>query len=178
MVEKLGPDSSEEDNLNASSILQDALDTKEYYGIICKRNNISKLLDFAVPAQEQSNVESQNAALGVLTQIISLYTDRKKEGKRKNSEDNNEEEDATVQQNSDEEGEECSLITLIAGNIPRIVSYLEQQTAQTNLLETSYDVKIVPLGSLRLKLIELMFNLIKLNKDALLMSLVETDFFG
>ena len=70
------------------------------------------------------------------------------------------------------------MITLIAGNIPRIVSYLEQQTAQTNVLETSYDVKIVPLGSLRLKLIELMYHLIKLNKDALLMSLVETNFFG
>jgi hypothetical protein len=70
------------------------------------------------------------------------------------------------------------LITLIAGNIPRITSYLEQQTAQTNVLETSYDVKIVPLGSLRLKLIELMYHLIKLNKDALLMSLVETNFFG
>ena len=70
------------------------------------------------------------------------------------------------------------MITLIAGNIPRITSYLEQQTAQTNLLETSYDVKIVPLGSLRLKLIELMYHLIKLNKDALLMSLVETNFFG
>jgi hypothetical protein len=67
---------------------------------------------------------------------------------------------------------------LIAGNIPRIVSYLEQQTAQTNVLETSYDVKIVPLGSLRLKLIELMYHLIKLNKDVLLMSLVETNFFG
>jgi hypothetical protein len=67
---------------------------------------------------------------------------------------------------------------LIAGNIPRITSYLEQQTAQTNLLETSYDVKIVPLGSLRLKLIELMYHLIRLNKDALLMSLVETNFFG
>ena len=70
------------------------------------------------------------------------------------------------------------MITFIAANIPRIVCYLEQQTAQTNLLETSYDVKIVPLGSLRLKLIELMYNLIKLNKDALLLSLVETNFFG
>ena len=70
------------------------------------------------------------------------------------------------------------MITLIVGNIPRIISYLEQQTAQTNVLETSYDVKIVPLGSLRLKLIELMYHLIKLNKDALLMSLVETNFFG
>jgi hypothetical protein len=49
-VQKLGPEWSEEDNLNASSILQDALDTKGYYGIVCKRNNISKLLDFAIPS--------------------------------------------------------------------------------------------------------------------------------
>ena len=98
----------------------------------------------------------------MLAQIISLYTERKKEAKRKNS-DENEEEDSTVQQNSDDEGEEASLVHLIATSIPRIVSYLESQTAQTNLLETSYDVKIVPLGSLRLKLIELVFNLIKLN---------------
>ena len=70
------------------------------------------------------------------------------------------------------------MITIIAGNIARIVSYLEQQTAQTSLLETSYDVKIVPLGSLRLKLIELIYHLIKLNKDAVLMSLAETNFFG
>ena len=49
-MQKLGPEWSEEDNLNASSILQDALDTKGYYGIVCKRNNISKLLDFAIPS--------------------------------------------------------------------------------------------------------------------------------
>jgi hypothetical protein len=36
----------------------------------------------------------------------------------------------------------------------------------------------VPLGSLRLKLIELLFNLMKLNKDTLLMSIIETNFFG
>ena len=58
LIDKLGPDCNEEDNLNASSILQDALDTKEYYGIICKRNNLNKLLDFATPSQEQTNVES------------------------------------------------------------------------------------------------------------------------
>lgn len=102
-MDKLGPDCSEEDNLNASSILQDALDTKEYYSIICKRNNINKLFDFAIPASEQANVESQNAALGVLTQIVSLYSDRKKEQKRKNSDE--EDEEATLHQNSDEEGE-------------------------------------------------------------------------
>ena len=52
LVDKLGPDCSEEDNLNASSILQDALDTKDYYHLVSKRNNIHKLLDFAIPHQQ------------------------------------------------------------------------------------------------------------------------------
>jgi hypothetical protein len=58
LVEKLGPGASEEDNLNASSILQDALDTKEFYNVVSKRNNVLKMLDYALPAEESSNVES------------------------------------------------------------------------------------------------------------------------
>ena len=50
LIDKLGPDCNEEDNLNASGILQDALDTKEYYGIVTKRNNLQKLIDFAIPS--------------------------------------------------------------------------------------------------------------------------------
>ena len=101
LVEKLGPTASEEDNLNASSILQDALDTKEYYNIVSRRNNVLKMLDYALPAAEDetNNVESQNAAFGVLTQLTSLYSETKKkdsEMKKKNSDD--EDEETTVQQ--------------------------------------------------------------------------------
>jgi hypothetical protein len=46
----------------------------------------------------------------------------------------------------------------LASNIPRIVSHLEGSAATPRKdLETSYDIKIVPLGSLRLKIIELIF---------------------
>ncbi len=56
LVDKLGPnDTTEEDNLNASSILQDALDTKEYFAIISQRANILKLLEFAIPNPEQTH---------------------------------------------------------------------------------------------------------------------------
>ena len=94
MIEKLGPDSLEEDNLNASSILQDALDTKEFYNIICRRSNVQRMIDFALPLDQSSvNVDSQNAALGVLTQIVSLYSDRKKdkENRRKQTDEEDEE---------------------------------------------------------------------------------------
>jgi hypothetical protein len=81
--------------------LQDALDTKEYYNIVSRRNNVLKMLDYALPAPEDmtNNVESQNAAFGVLTQLTSLYSETKKkesEMKKKNSDD--EDEETTVQQ--------------------------------------------------------------------------------
>lgn len=59
---------------------------------------------------------------------MSLYTDRKKEAKRKNSDNDGDEDETTVQQNSDEEGDESSIINLLAGSISRIVGYLEAQT--------------------------------------------------
>lgn len=60
LIEKLGPNETQEDNLNASSILQDALETKEYFSIISHRSNILKLLEFAIPNPEQQpqSVES------------------------------------------------------------------------------------------------------------------------
>ena len=52
------------------------------------------MIDFALPVDQSSvNVDSQNAALGVLTQIVSLYSDRKKdkENRRKQTDDEDEE---------------------------------------------------------------------------------------
>ena len=93
---------NEEDNLNASTILTEALDTKEFYSVISKKNNVQKLLDFALPekndAEEDQNTSSQNSSLAVLTQLVSLYAEKRKEkeGKRKGSDDDDEE--TTVQQ--------------------------------------------------------------------------------
>jgi hypothetical protein len=57
LIGKLGPEATEEDNLNASSILQDALETKEFYSVVSKRNNVSKMLDYALP-EGKTNVDS------------------------------------------------------------------------------------------------------------------------
>lgn len=79
LVDKLGPDNTDEDNLNACSILQDALDTKEFYSVVSRRTSLSKLLEFALPSSSQegtesgtlkTSTESQNAALGVLTTLV------------------------------------------------------------------------------------------------------------
>jgi len=72
LVDKVGPlDTIEEDNLNASSILEDALETKDFYNVISKRNNIAKLIQFSLPEDgAPSNVDSQSASISVLTQLV------------------------------------------------------------------------------------------------------------
>ena len=59
----------------------------------------------------------------------------------------------------------------------RIVSFLAppQQEIQ---IETSYDLRIVPLGTLRLKIIELVQQLIKLSNESILLAVGRSEFFG
>lgn len=108
---------------------------------------------------------------------MQLYSDRKKDNKKKGSDD--EDEETTVQQNSEEEDEsnEGSFIDMIAQNIPRIVASLEIQAKAGSEIETSYDKRIVPLGSLRLKLIELIYQIMKLGKESTSKAIVDSDFF-
>jgi hypothetical protein len=47
LVNKLGREASEEDNISASSIIQDLLDMKDYYNLLGKRNTVFKLLEFS-----------------------------------------------------------------------------------------------------------------------------------
>lgn len=91
MIEKLSEGSSEEDNMNANAVLLDVIEIKEFYHMICTRDNVLKVIDIAFP--EVSNPSSQNAALGVLNQFVVLFNDMKKSfGKKKEDE----EEDSTL----------------------------------------------------------------------------------
>jgi hypothetical protein len=45
------------------------LEMKDFYGLICKRNIIQKLIDFSF--SESNNQTSQNAALAVLNALVS-----------------------------------------------------------------------------------------------------------
>ena len=55
------------------------------------------MIDFALPTNDEGkiNKDSQNAAFGVLTQLVQFHTERKKGGKgsvdKKNSDDEDEE---------------------------------------------------------------------------------------
>lgn len=40
LIETLGPDYTEEHNLNSRTIIMDMFESKEYYNIICSRENL------------------------------------------------------------------------------------------------------------------------------------------
>jgi hypothetical protein len=100
----------EENNLNASSIIQDMFETKEFYNILCKKDNLKKIANYACAAMNESTKASKTSSLTVLNQIISHHIEKQKkkdQSKNENKEATNEDEDdMIVQQNSDDEKDE------------------------------------------------------------------------
>jgi hypothetical protein len=70
LIDKVGPAASDEDNLNGCSIIQEMLEVKEFYNIVCRRANVQKLAEYAFTASVDGNQSSQNAALGVINSLV------------------------------------------------------------------------------------------------------------
>jgi len=56
LVDKLGPSFTEEDNMNASTILQDLIEKKEFFTMICKRELMAKIVDYSTALISESSV--------------------------------------------------------------------------------------------------------------------------
>jgi hypothetical protein len=120
------------------------LEIKEFYNLVCKKQNVTKIVEYAfVASPEAKSQSSQNAALAVLNTLVQLFRDKHKSGgdasSRKNRE-SNEDDDDIIMQNSDEEEEsqESPLIEALKENAKHISQYLET-SAPSFLLENSYD---------------------------------------
>lgn len=107
LITQLGPGLSEENNLNGSSIIQEMFEIKEFYNIICTKENVSTIADFATAPMGESTKQSKQSALAVLNQIISHHIEKQKkkdqakaDGAKTGDEDDD---DMIVQQTSDDE---------------------------------------------------------------------------
>ncbi len=58
LIDKVGPSSSEEDNLNGSSIIQEMLEVKDFYNVLSKRNNVQKLAEYAFTSHPERSQAS------------------------------------------------------------------------------------------------------------------------
>jgi len=110
LIEKVGPNATEEDNLNGASILSDMLETKDFYNVISKRGHIIKLVEFALP--ENANQSSQNAALTVLISLVQIYNEKRKDGTRGNQ--NHSDDDDNVTMETEDTNVESPLVEILA----------------------------------------------------------------
>lgn len=110
LIANLSPEKSEEHNLNASTIIQDMFEIKEFYNLICGKENMTKIVDFALAGMSESTKASKCCSLTVLNQIVLNHIERQKKKDQKADEDKDqgvdEDDDMIVQQNSDDENAE------------------------------------------------------------------------
>ena len=104
----LGSDKTEEHNMNAGTIIQDMFEIKDFYNIMCQKENLQKIANMATAGLNESTKDSKCSSLTVLNQIIMNHIDRqkKKDQKADADKDNHDEDDDIVQQNSDDEAAE------------------------------------------------------------------------
>ena len=96
------------------------------------------------------------------------YPEKSKGGKNKRSSSDNDEDEDVNLQNSDEDEEEAGgespLLEIIRQNVPKLEEYLASAKPRNEIGGSYIGTNFLPLGSLRLRLVELVYLLLKLNK--------------
>ena len=113
LISQLGPELGEENNLNGCSIITDLFDYKEqlFYNILCKKENLSQIAEYACAPMNQSTKASKTTSLNVLNQIIYNHIEKQKKKdqskqEKANAEPHNDDDDMIVQQDDEEEKDE------------------------------------------------------------------------
>ena len=195
LIDHLGPAKDEENNLNGCSIIQDMFETKEFYNILCKKENIQRIADYACAPINRSTKASKTSSLYVINQIISHHIEKqkKKDMTKDDSKDQNadDEDDMIVQQNSDDEKDEeleasnptslvsqaNNLVEVLLEKIPDLQEILRSDHPGEMVSYSVSEVNFVPLGQQRLRTVDLVLNMVKLKNNEIFESLGKSEIF-
>ena len=97
--------------MNASTIILDMFEVKDFYNLILSKDNLTRIVEFSLASMNESTKYSKCSSLTVLNQVVLSNIERQKKKDKKAEEDKDEpnafgDDDMIVQQNSDEEKEE------------------------------------------------------------------------
>jgi len=195
LIETLGPDYTEEHNLNSRTIIMDMFESKEYYNIICSKENLKKIVEYSTHGITESTKASKMCSLIVLNQIVvsNIEKQKKKDKTDTDKAENHDEDDDVVQQNSDDEnaeGEDSTnpnshtaqtnaLVDMLKGKVDEITKVLQSEDdldlpkIGTSVCEETY----VPLGQQRLYTVELVLRMVQMRKTILYIKMGETEMF-
>lgn len=66
LIDHLGADKDEENNLNACAILQDMFEIKEFFNILVRKDNFERIRNLATAGMTESTKSSKTCSLSVL----------------------------------------------------------------------------------------------------------------
>lgn len=195
LIGLLGPDLSDEHNLNACTIIQDMFEIKDFYNIICKRESLTDIINFATAPFGSSTKTSKACSLIVLNQIITNHIDRQKKKDQKGddkTENTNDDDDDMVQHNSEDEDKEDTeasnpnsatvqtnvLVEILKGKITNIEDVLRADHEGPKTRISVSDTEFVPLGQQRLYTVELVSKMVQLKKEPIFSGLMASNAFG
>ena len=164
LIDKLGPNETEEDNLNAQDILVELTDTKPLLEHLMTRDNLLKTIGFL-----QSNKQSsQIAALQLLNAIAGhckglLAKKPDEEGK-----EGEQEEDRSAK----------SMVALLSNQLEFVVKLLDGQAPVPENDTATYGYAIKPFGLLRLRVVEFLNSVVLLQSNELLEVLKKNNVFA
>lgn len=159
LIDKLSPDLTDEDNLNAMQLMTELLESKAFFKVVARRSTIVKLSEYAF--NEENCVDSRNAALTVLAKIAMQLNEKQKDGNKEEDDEfknvDNDEDDMIIKQDSDEEsnGSDNQVIEELASKITNIKDiFLSVNPAVLN--QSMAPEPVHAFGQLRLKALELL----------------------
>ena len=152
IISKLSHECEYYENVNASFIIKEMLQTEEFYQALEKPENASQIVDFAL--HEQATESSRFSSLQVLRDLLADYQEKHKSTKSPKKDD----EDVVNMDNSDQEDEESkgSFMELMKNSVQGLVGLLLSQSLVKDNITNSYNTTAnPPFGVCRLKLMEI-----------------------
>lgn len=97
--------------MNASTIILDMFEIKDFYNLILSKDNLIRIVNFSLAGMNESTKYSKCSSLTVLNQVVLSNIERQKKKEKKADDDKDEpntfgDDDMIVQQNSDDDKEE------------------------------------------------------------------------
>jgi len=183
--------------LNARNIIQDLFEFKDLFNIISRRDNVNKLVNFAVAPISEGSKSSKSESLVILNLYIQNCILKQKKVDQKGGRDDDksddnknqdEDDDIIVRHNSDDETNEdgdaqnpnsvthqtSMLVDILKEKVDEIATILEVDHPGSLLINSVTDTPFIPLGPQRLHTADLVLHMLKLKKQALYQAIINS----
>ena len=132
LIEKLQGDRQDEENMNASAIICELMEVKQYYSMLSRKANLTKFTGIAF--SETGSTESKQECLTLLQKFVQQFKDKQTSGDDNSSLNaGDDDDDIIINEASDEENNaakdkaDAIVVEILAGMIEPLKRHMEQK---------------------------------------------------